>query len=75
MNDQALLRPWVRRFLLEHLADERNLARNTQRSYRDALTLLIPFIAVTGHLFAPGKAESVMIISPASSVRMRIRDC
>lgn len=39
------LGPWVRRFLLEHLVGERNLARNTQRSYRDSLALLIPFIA------------------------------
>lgn len=45
MNNMALLGPWVRRFLLEHLVAERNLARNTQRSYRDALTLLIPFVA------------------------------
>jgi integrase/recombinase XerD len=45
MNDQTLLGPWVRRFLLEHLVAERNLARNTQRSYRDALTLRIPFVA------------------------------
>jgi site-specific recombinase XerD len=45
MNDLTLLGPWVRRFLLEHLIAERNLARNTQRSYRDALTLLIPFAA------------------------------
>jgi site-specific recombinase XerD len=45
MNDMALLGPWVRRFLLEHLVTERNLARNTQRSYRDALILLIPFVA------------------------------
>jgi len=45
MNDKILLGPWVRRFLLEHLAAERNLARNTQHSYRDALTLLIPFVA------------------------------
>jgi site-specific recombinase XerD len=35
----------VRRFLLEHLVGERNLARNTQCSYRDSLALLIPFIA------------------------------
>jgi len=40
MDEQTLLGPWVRRFLLEHLATERNLARNTQRSYRDALTLM-----------------------------------
>lgn len=45
MTDMTLLGPWVRRFLLEHLVAERNLARNTQRSYRDALTLLIPFVA------------------------------
>ena len=45
MNDLTLLGPWVRRFLLEHLVAERNLARNTQRSYRDALILLIPFVA------------------------------
>jgi integrase/recombinase XerD len=45
MNDKIFLGPWVRRFLLEHLAAERNLARNTQHSYRDALTLLIPFVA------------------------------
>ena len=45
MSDRTLLGPWVRRFLLEHLVAERNLARNTQCSYRDALILLIPFVA------------------------------
>jgi site-specific recombinase XerD len=30
---------------MEHLVGERNLARNTQRSYRDTLQLLLPFIA------------------------------
>jgi integrase/recombinase XerD len=45
MNDLTLLGPWIRRFLLEHLIAERNLARNTQRSYRDALTLLIPYVS------------------------------
>src|SRR5712692_2190905 len=49
MTDTAKLGPWVRRFLLEHLVGERNLARNTQRSYRDTLTLLVPFIAVKAH--------------------------
>jgi integrase/recombinase XerD len=42
---ETRLGPWVRRFLLEHLVGERNLARNTQCSYRDSLALLIPFIA------------------------------
>jgi site-specific recombinase XerD len=36
------LAPWVKRFLLEHLVAERNLARNTQHSYRDTLCLLLP---------------------------------
>ena len=49
MTDTARLGPWVRRFLLDHLVGERNLARNTQHSYRDTLALLIPFIAGVAH--------------------------
>ncbi len=45
MIDRNLLAPWVRRFLLEHLVAERNLAHNTQMSYRDTLTLLLPFVS------------------------------
>jgi integrase/recombinase XerD len=45
MADLMKLGPWVRRFLLEHLMNERNLSRGTQRSYRDTLSLLIPFVA------------------------------
>jgi len=45
MRDTSLLAPWIRRFLMEHLVHERNLARNTQRSYRDTLQLLLPMIA------------------------------
>jgi integrase/recombinase XerD len=45
MRDASLLGPWVRRFLMEHMVSERNLARNTQRSYRDTLQLLLPAIA------------------------------
>ena len=45
MPDTATLGPWVRRFLCEHLVSERNLARNTQLSYRDTLALLLPFVA------------------------------
>ncbi len=45
MSDINVLGPWVRRFLLEHIVAERNLALNTQRSYRDALRLLLPFAA------------------------------
>jgi site-specific recombinase XerD len=45
MTEPTLLGGWVRRFLLERLVGERNLARNTQRSYRDTLSLLLPFVA------------------------------
>jgi site-specific recombinase XerD len=45
MSDKIYLGPWIRRFLTEHLVGERNLARNTQSSYRDTLSLFLPFIA------------------------------
>jgi site-specific recombinase XerD len=45
MTNATLLGGWVRRFLLEHLVGEKNLARNTQQSYRDTLRLLLPFTA------------------------------
>lgn len=47
MPDHSLLGPWVKRFLMEHIVAERNLARNTQCSYRDMLYLLLPFAAAT----------------------------
>jgi integrase/recombinase XerD len=43
MPDHAWLGPWVRRFLLEYLVRERNLAMNTRHSYRDMLALLLPY--------------------------------
>jgi integrase/recombinase XerD len=51
MANIARCGPWIRRFLLEHLVRERNLARNTQCGYRDTLALLMPFIA--GRLHKP----------------------
>src|SRR2546422_10251960 len=47
MNDNTILGPWIRRFLMEHLVAERNFASNTQLSYRDTLTLLLPFLSST----------------------------
>src|SRR5215831_3202900 len=44
MRNTTLIGPWIRRFLLEHLVAERNLARNTQTSYRDTMVLLLPFM-------------------------------
>jgi integrase/recombinase XerD len=46
MSDASLLGTWVRRFLLDYLVSECNLARNTQHSYRDTLRLLLPFAAL-----------------------------
>ena len=45
MNRSSMLGPWVRRFLIEHLVAERNLSINTQKSYRDMLILLLPYLA------------------------------
>ena len=44
MSDPRTLGPWLRRFLAEHVVTERNLARNTQKSYRDTFSLLLPFL-------------------------------
>jgi len=71
MNNLTLLGPWVRRFLLEHLVTERNLARNTQLSYRDALTLLIPFVA--GKLHHPVDRLTLVDVS-ADLVRLFLAD-
>jgi integrase/recombinase XerD len=46
MEKHDLLGPWIRRFLLEYLVQERNMSLNTQHSYRDALKMFLPFIAV-----------------------------
>jgi integrase/recombinase XerD len=63
MHDHNLLGPWLRRFLLEHLIAERNLSHNTQASYRDTLTLLLPFISRGSHV--PIDRITVQDVSPA----------
>ena len=45
MRDSRTLGPWLRRFLVEYIVTERNLARNTQKSYRDTFALLLPFVS------------------------------
>jgi len=67
MNDKSLLGPWVRRFLLEYAVKERNLAPNTQHSYRDTLSLLIPFIAKKA-----GSPIERLIVVDASAERVRL---
>jgi integrase/recombinase XerD len=66
MPDAPLLSPWVRRFLMEHLVGERNLARNTQRSYRDALRLLLPDVAQR-----TGKPIDRLTVTDLSAERVR----
>jgi len=66
MPNLNLLGPWLRRFLLEHLLTERNLARNTQRSYRDTLVLLIPFLVAQTH-----KDADQLTIDDVSAERVR----
>jgi site-specific recombinase XerD len=66
MTDSSLLGPWVRRFLLEHLIGERNLAGNTQQSYRDTLRLLLPFAAC-----ASGKAIDRLCVEDLTAERIR----
>src|SRR5215207_4673327 len=66
MADASLLGPWVRRLLLEHLVGERNLARNTQQSYRDTLRLLLPFAARHS-----GKAIDRLCVGDLTAERIR----
>jgi integrase/recombinase XerD len=66
MPNTDLLGPWLRRFLLEYLLTERNLARNTQRSYRDTLVLLIPFVSAQTH-----KDADQLTIDDVSADRVR----
>src|SRR5262249_678195 len=71
MNDTTLMGPWIRRFLLEHLVRERNLSRNTQRSYRDSLALLMPFVSIKAR--QPVDQISVTDLS-ADRVRLFLAD-
>ncbi len=42
--EHHLLGSYIRRFLLEHVVADRNLSRNTQHSYRDAIRVLLRFM-------------------------------
>jgi site-specific recombinase XerD len=71
MRAAGLIGPRIRRFLLEHLIGERNLARNAQRSYRDALRLLLPYVARSAR--KPVDRLAVTDV-PADRVRQSRRD-
>lgn len=44
MTDTNLMGPYLRRFLLEDVIADRNLSPDSQRSYRDAIVLLLRFM-------------------------------
>ena len=67
MHRETLLGPWVRRYLTEHLVTERNLAGNTQLSYRDALTLLLPFVSDLAR-----RAVDRLLVKDISAERVRL---
>lgn len=71
MSNDGKLGHWVARFLLEHLVSERNLAQSTQRSYRDTLALLIPFVSCkTGR-----RVDELQVIDiSAELVRLFLKD-
>jgi site-specific recombinase XerD len=71
MIDQRKVGPWVRRFLLEYLVTDKNLARSTQQSYRDTLSQLFPFVA--HHLKVEVDQLDVAQISP-QVVRLFLND-
>jgi len=71
MVNSALIAPWVRRFLLEHLVGERNLSLNTQKSYRDMLLQLLPFAAAQAR--RPIEKLTVLDLS-AERIRVFLKD-
>lgn len=67
MTNSTLLGTWIRRFLLEHLVAERNLALNTQKSYRDMLMKLLPYLAEKS-----AKSIDRLIIDDLSAQNVRL---
>ena len=61
MSETQTLGPWLERYLLEYIVTERNLARNTQKSYRDTFKMLVPF--VSGKLRKPADRLAVRDLS------------
>ncbi len=65
MRETTTLGHWLERYLLEHIVTERNLARNTQKSYRDTFKLLAHF--VSGRI---GKPEDRLAVLDLTSRRV-----
>ncbi len=67
MINHTLLGTWLKRFLTEYLFSVKNLSSNTQRSYRDTLCLLLPFMARQA-----GKAIDQLTVEDISPERVRL---
>ena len=67
MSDKKAFGPWIRRFLMEYLPADRNLSRNTQQSYRDAVRLLIVFAAAKLR-----KKVDVLLVSDITADMVRL---
>jgi hypothetical protein len=67
MQDKRALAPWIKRFLLEYLPADRNFARNTQHSYRDALRLFVIFASAT----LPKKPDELLVEDLAADLLRR----
>jgi integrase/recombinase XerD len=66
MKNTPYLSSWIKRFLLEYLVSTRNLARNTQLSYRDTFRLMLPFMAKKAR-----KAMDKLLVEDISSDRVK----
>src|SRR5215469_13712681 len=66
MTDRTSLGHWIRRFLLEYAASERNLSANTCASYRDMLVLLLPYVAKR-----KGVAADALLVTDLSAELVR----
>lgn len=66
MPESHPLGPFVRRFLLEHVVADRCLSRNTQKSYRDAIRLLLQFLA---HFYSVDATRLTVEQATADAVR------
>jgi site-specific recombinase XerD len=67
MDKREQLGPWIRRFLLEYLIEERNMSPNTQHSYRDALAILLPFLSASA-----GKSLDRLEVTDLSASALRL---
>ena len=82
MSHLPILGLWLRRFFTEHLSSERNLAINTQKSYRDSFMLLLPYLSDNARkpverlsiqdITSNASLGSSIILKPSGTARYRL---